>query len=107
MCAAHEEMDLIHESEVAARERIDDAEKRARIIREEADKESKALIAKAEHDAKMTAAKMLSEIEGKKEAIEAGVFAETEQTIEKRRKMADKKKDEAGKAIYKILMGEV
>ena len=107
MCAAHEEMDQIHESEKAARERIEDAEKRARVIREEADKEAKALIAKAEHDAKMTASKMLSEIEGKKGTIEAGVLALTEQTLDKRHKMAGKKRDEAGKAVYKILIGEV
>ena len=107
MCAAHEEIDQIHESEVAARERIEDAEKRARAIREEADKEAKALIAKAEHDAKKTASKMLSEIESKKEEIEAGVLAETEQTIKKRQKLAEKRKDEAGKAVYKILVGEV
>lgn len=107
MCAALEEMDQIHESEKAAREKIEEAEKRARTIREEADKEAKALIAKAEHDAKMTASKMLSDIEGKKGAIEAEVLAETEQTIAKRHKMADKKKDEAKKAVYKILTGEV
>ncbi|MGY5879379.1 MAG: hypothetical protein RTV31_03965 [Candidatus Thorarchaeota archaeon] len=107
MCAAHEELDQIHESEVAAREKIDDAEKRARIIREEVDKEVKALIAKAEHDAKKTASKMLSEIEGKKGDIEAGVLTKTEQTIEKRQKLAEKRKEEAGKAVYKILLGEV
>ena len=107
MCAAHEELDQIHESEVAAREKIEEAEKRARTIREETDKEVKALIAKAEHDAKKTAAKMLSEIEGKKEDIEAGVLSETEQTIKKRHKLAEKRKDEAEKAVYKILVGEV
>ena len=107
MCAAHEEIDQIHESEVAARERIEEAEKRARSIREEADKESKALMAKAEHDAKKTATKMLSEIEGKKGDIEAEVLAETEQTIEKRLKLAEKRKDEAGQAVYKLLIGEV
>ena len=107
MCAAHEEIDQIHESEVAARERIEDAEKRARAIREEADKEAKALMAKAEQDAKKTASKMLSEIEGKKGEIEAGVLAETEQTIKKRQKLAEKRKDEAGKAVYKNLVGEV
>lgn len=107
MCAAQEEMDKIHESEVAARERVEDAEKRARAIREETDKEAKALMAKAEHDARMTASKMLSEIEAKKGDIEAGVLAKTEQTIEKRHKLAEKRKDEAGKAVYKILLGEV
>jgi len=107
MCAAHEEMDQIHESEVAARERIEDAEKRARAIRDEADKEAKALMAKAEHDAKTTASKMLSEIEGRKEEIEAGILAKTEQTIEKRNKLAEKRKDTAEKAVYKILLGEV
>ncbi|TFG28017.1 hypothetical protein EU528_11875 [Candidatus Thorarchaeota archaeon] len=107
MCAAHDEIDQIHKSEVAARERIEDAEKRARLIREESDREAKALIAKAEHEAKKTASKMLSEIEGKKEEIEAGVLAETEQTIQKRNKLAAKKRDEAGKAVYKILVGEV
>ncbi|MGY5871288.1 MAG: hypothetical protein RTV72_03495 [Candidatus Thorarchaeota archaeon] len=106
MCAAHEEIDQIHESEVAARERIDDAEKRARIIQEEADNEAKVLMAKAENDAKKTSAKMLSEIEGKKGDIEAGVLAETEQTIKKRDKMAEKRKEAAGQAVYKILVGE-
>jgi vacuolar-type H+-ATPase subunit H len=107
MCAAHEEMDQIHESEVAARERIEDAEKRARVIREEAENEAKALIAGAEHEARKTASKMLSDIEGKKGEIEAGVLAKTEQTIEKRQKLAEKRKDEAEKAVYKILLGEV
>ncbi|TFH04686.1 MAG: hypothetical protein E4H14_14220 [Candidatus Thorarchaeota archaeon] len=107
MCAAHEEMDQIHESEVAARARIEDAERRARVIREEAENEVKALIAGAEHDARKTASKMLSDIEGKKGEIEAGVFAKTEQTIEKRHKLAETRKDEAVKAVYKILLGEV
>ncbi len=107
MCAAHEEMDQIHESEMAARERIEDAEKRARVIREDADKEAKALMAKAEHDAKKIASKMLSEIEGEKGEIESDAFKETDQNVKNVRKIAEKRKDEAGKAVYKILVGDI
>ncbi len=106
MCAAHEEIDQIHESEMVARERIENAEKRARAIREEADKEAKALMAKAEHDAKKIASKMLSEIEGEKGEIESAVFKETDKNVKNIRQIADKRKDEAGKAVYKILVKE-
>ena len=106
MCAAHEEIDQIHESEKAAQERIEDAEKRARVIREEADKEAKTLMAKAEKDAKKTASNMLSKIEDKKGEIESSMFKETDQNIENIRKMAIKKKDEAKKAVYNIILGE-
>jgi len=106
MCAAHEDIDQIHESEKAARDRIEEAEKRARAIREEADKEAKALMAKTEQNAKKTASKMLSEIESKKGEIESSMFKETDQNIENIRKIAIKKKDEAKKAVYNIILGE-
>lgn len=106
MCAANEDIDKIHESEMAARKRIEDAEKHARAIREEADKEAKSLIAKAEQDAKKTTSKMLSKIEGEKSKIESSVFKDTDQNIEIIRKTATKRKNEAEKAIYKILVGE-
>jgi len=107
MCAAHDEIDQIHESEQKARGRIEDAEKRARVIREEADSEAKALIAKAEHNAKKTASKMLSDIEGKKGKIESKVFEDIDKTIEDIQKTAKKRQNEAGKAVYSLIVGEV
>ena len=106
MCAAHDEIDQIHESETKARERIEDAEKRARAIREKADKEAKAVIAKAEHDAKQKASKMLSDIEGKKGEIESKVIADADKTIEDFQKISIKRQDEAGKAVYNLIVGE-
>ncbi|MCK5389951.1 MAG: hypothetical protein KAJ36_05645 [Candidatus Thorarchaeota archaeon] len=106
MCAAHEDIDKIHESEMAARERIEDAEKHAREIREEADKEAKSLMAKAEQDAKKAASKKLSKIEGEKSKIESSMFEKMDLHIEDIRKTAIKRKDEAEKAVYKILVGE-
>ena len=106
MCAAHEEIDKIHESEVKARERIKDAEKRANAIKDEADKEAKALMAKAEHDARKTATKMLSEIEGKKSEIESSIFKETDQKMKVVRETANKRKAGAEKIAYKILLEE-
>jgi vacuolar-type H+-ATPase subunit H len=106
MCAAHDEIDQIHESETKARERVEEAEKRARVIREEADKEAKALIAKAEQNAKQTASKMLSDVEGKKSEIESKIIANADKTIEDFQKIATKKQDEAGKAVYSLIVGE-
>ncbi|MHA1851169.1 MAG: hypothetical protein ACTSW8_07935, partial [Candidatus Thorarchaeota archaeon] len=63
--------------------------------------------AKAEQDAKKTASKMLSDIEGKKTEIESKVLKDADKTIEALQKTAAKKQDEAGKAVYSLMVGEV
>jgi vacuolar-type H+-ATPase subunit H len=98
------EIDQIHESEKAAHERIETAEAQARAIRDEADKEVKALMAKAEYDAKNEATSKLSDIEGKKENVEAQVLGDTDEEIKALRKRAEKKKEKAAEAVYKILV---
>ena len=106
MCAVHDEIDQIHETEKAAQERIEKAQKKARKIHEDADEEAKRIIESAEIKAKDTAAKMLSDIGGRKEEIESSVFKETEKTIKKMQGEAQKKKDDAYQAVVKILLGE-
>lgn len=106
MCAAQEDIDQIHETEIEARKKIEDAEKQARQIRENADKEAKALMAKAEHNAKQKASEMLSNVEDRKSTIESDIFKETGEKIKKIQKDASKKKEEAFEVVYKMLMGE-
>ena len=106
MCAAHDEIDQIHETEKAAHKRIEDAQKKARKIHEDADDEAKRIIEGAEIKAKDTAAKMLSDIGGRKGEIESSVFKETEKRIKKMQESAQKKSDDAYKAVVKILLGE-
>ena len=44
MCAAHDEIDQIHETEKAAQQRIEDAQNKARKIHEGADEEAKMIV---------------------------------------------------------------
>ncbi|MHA2397115.1 MAG: V-type ATPase subunit subunit G family protein [Candidatus Thorarchaeota archaeon] len=106
MCAAHDEIDQIHETEKAAQQRIEKAQKKARKIHEDADEEAKMILETAEREAKNTATRMLSDIEGRKVEIESSVFKETEKTIKKMQGAAQKKRDDAYQAVVKILLGE-
>ncbi len=106
MCAAHDEIDQIHESEKAANMRIEDAQKKARKIHEGADEEAKMIIKAAEREAKDTATRMLSDIESRKVEIESSVFKETEKRIKKIQDSAQKKRDDAYQAVVKIILGE-
>ena len=106
MCAAHDEIDQIHETEKAAQERIEKAQKKAKKIHEDADDEAKRIIESAEIKAKETASKMLSDIEGRKEEIESSVFKEIEKKIKKMQGEAQTKRDDAYQAVVKILLGE-
>ena len=107
MSSAHDEIDQIHETESAARKRIEKAESRAQKMREEVDEEAKIVIEAAEREAKDTATRMLSEIESKKVGIESSVFKDTEKTIKQIQDSAKKKRDDAYKTIIKMLLGEV
>ena len=106
MCAAHDEIDQIHETEKAAQQRIEDAQKKARKIHEDADEEAKMIIEAAEREARDTATRMLTDIESRKVDIELSVFKETEKTIKKMEGSAQKKRDDAYQAVVKILLGE-
>ncbi len=106
MSTAHDEIDQIHESEMAAKKRIDEAQKKARKIHEDADDEAKMIIEAAEREAKDSATRMLSEIGSRKVEIESSVFKETEKKIKKMQENAQKKKDTAYQAALKILLGE-
>ena len=107
MCAAHDEIDQIHETEKAAQQRIEDAQKKARKIHEDADEEAKMIVEAAEREAKDSATRMLSDIESRKVEIESSVFKETEKTIKKMQNSAQKKRDDAYQAVVKILLKEV
>ncbi|MFW9805685.1 MAG: hypothetical protein ACFFFK_03025 [Candidatus Thorarchaeota archaeon] len=106
MCAAHDEIDQIHETEMAAQKRIEDAHKKARKIRDDADEEAKTIVEVAEKDAKDSAAKMLSGIESRKDEIESSVLKETDKTIKNIQASAQKRREDAYKAVVKILLGE-
>jgi V/A-type H+-transporting ATPase subunit G/H len=107
MSSAHDEIDQIHETESAARARIEKAEKRARKIHEDADEEAKMVVETAEREAKNAATKMLSDIESKKAEIESSVFKETEIKIKQMQSSAKKKRDDAYQLVVKMLLGEV
>ena len=107
MSSAHDEIDQIHKTETAARERIEKAEKHARKINEDADEEAKMVIEVAEREAKDSATRMLSEIESKKAEIESSVFKNTEDMIKKIQSSAKKKRDDAYQTVVKMLLGEV
>jgi vacuolar-type H+-ATPase subunit H len=106
MCAAHDEIDQIHETETVAKQRIEDAQKTARKIHEDADEEAKLIVEAATREAKDTATRMLSDIESRKVEIESLVFKETEKTVKKMQDSAQKKRDDAYQAVVKILLGE-
>ncbi len=106
MSTAHDEIDQIHETEIAAKKRIDEAQKKARKIQDDADDEAKMIIEAAEREAKDSATRMLSEIESRKVEIESSVFKETEKKIKKMQETAQKKQDRAYQAVMKILLGE-
>ena len=106
MCAAHDEIDQIHETEKAANMRIENAQKKAHKIHEDADEEAKKIIAAAEREAKDTAAQMLSDIGNRKEEIESSIFKETEKRIKKMQDSAQKKRNDAYQAVVKIILGE-
>ncbi len=107
MSSAHDEIDQIHETESAARKRIEKAEKSARKIREDADEEAKTVVEVAERDANDHATKLLADIESKRAEIESAVFKNTEETIRKMQASAKKKRDDAYQAVVKMLLEEV
>ncbi len=107
MSSAHDEIDQIHETEKAARERIEKAEKRARKIHEDADEEAKMLVENTEREARQTATKMLSDIGSKKAEIESSVLKDTEKKIKKMEASAQEKRDDAYQSVVKMLLGEV
>jgi vacuolar-type H+-ATPase subunit H len=107
MSTAHDEIDQIHETEKAAKKRIDDAQIKARKIHEKADEEAKKIVEVAEKEANETATKKLSEIQSKKVEIESQVFKETDKEIKKIQADAQKKRGDAYQAVIKIILGEV
>jgi len=107
MSSAHDEIDQIHETESAARKRIEKAEKRAQKIRGDADEEAKRVVEVAERDAKVLATRMISDIESRRAKIESSVLKKTNVTIKKLQASATEKRDEAYQAVVKMLLGEV
>ncbi len=107
MSSAHDEIDQIHETESAARKRIDKAEKSAHKIREDADEEAKTVVEVAERDAKVLATRMLSDIESRRAKIESSVLKNTKATIKKLQTSAMEKRDDAYQAVVKMLLEEV
>ncbi len=107
MSSEHDEIDQIHETESAARKRIDKAEKSAHKIREDADEEAKMVVEVAERDAKVLATRMLSDIESRRAKIESAVLKNTKVTIKKLQESATEKRDDAYQAVVKMLLEEI
>ena len=104
MSSAHDEIDQIHETESAARKRIDKAENRALRIRDDADEEAKTVVEVAERDAKVLATGMLSDIESRRAKIESAVLKKTKVTIKNLQASAAEKRDDAYQAVVKMLL---
>ncbi|MFX1331086.1 MAG: hypothetical protein ACFE9W_06000 [Promethearchaeota archaeon] len=106
MCAAHEEIDQIHEAEEAARKQLEEAEARAKKMRESAEKEAKNIIETAEKEAKMAAQRSRDSLEARRMEIEQKVLKETEKKIAEIEISARGEVKKAIDIVYKVITGE-
>lgn len=106
MCAAHEEIDQIHEAEEAAKKQLDEAEARAKKIRESAEKEAKKIIESAEKEAKMAAQRSRDGLQDRRVEIEQKVLKETDKTIAEVEISARGEVKKAIDIVYKMIAGE-
>ncbi|TFG06337.1 hypothetical protein EU522_01730 [Candidatus Thorarchaeota archaeon] len=105
MCAAHEEIDHIHEAEVSARKDVEAAEKRAREIRESAEKDAKEIIAAAEKEAQMIRQRHSESLQDKRRKIEQDTLKESEKIAKGIEKGARGRFDEAVKKAVRMITG--
>ena len=106
MCAAHEEIDQIHDAEEAAKKQLDEAEARAKKIRESAEKEAKDIIETAEKEAKMAAQRSRDGLKARRMEIEQKVLKETEKKIAEIEISARSEVKKAVDIVYKVITGE-
>ncbi|MHA2354501.1 MAG: hypothetical protein ACXADC_04975 [Candidatus Thorarchaeota archaeon] len=106
MCAAHEEIDQIHEAEEAARKQLEEAEARAKKIREDAEKEAKAIIDTAEKEAKMAAQRSRDGLQARRLEIEQEVQKDTEKQISGIEGSARGEVKKAVDIVFKMIAGE-
>jgi vacuolar-type H+-ATPase subunit H len=106
MCAAHEEIDQIHEAEEAAKKQLDEAEASAKKIREGAEKEAKNVVEAAEKEAKMAAQRSKDGLEARRMEIEQKVLKETDKTIAEIEISARGEVKKAVDLVYKVITGE-
>ena len=106
MCAAHEEIDQIHEAEEAAKKQLEEAEASAKKIRESAEKEAKDIIETAEKEAKMAAQRSRDGLKDRRMEIEQKVLKETEKKIAEIEISARGEVKRAVDVVYKVIAGE-
>jgi vacuolar-type H+-ATPase subunit H len=106
MCAAHEEIDQIHEAEEAAKKQLEEAEARAKKIREGAEKEAKDIIETAEKEAKMAAQRSKDGLQARRLEIEKEVQKDTEKQISGIEGSARGEVKKAADIVYKMIAGE-
>ncbi|MFX1273335.1 MAG: hypothetical protein ACFFAX_16775 [Promethearchaeota archaeon] len=106
MCAAHEEIDQIHEAEEAASKQLKEAEARAKKIRENAEKEAKDIIENAEKEAKMAAQRARDGLQARRLEIEKKVQKEIEKKISGIEDSARGNVKKAVDIVYKVITGE-
>jgi vacuolar-type H+-ATPase subunit H len=106
MCAAHEEIDQIHEAEEAANKQLKEAEAHAKKIRESAEKEAKEIIENAEKEAKMAAQRSRDGLQARRLEIEQKVQKETEKRISGIEDSARGQVKKAVDIVYKLVTGE-
>lgn len=106
MCAAHEEIDQIHEAEEAAKKQLDEAEASAKKIREGAEKEAKKIVENAEKEAKMAAQRSRDGLQDRRVKIEQKVLKETDKTIAEIEISARGEVKKAIDVVYKMIAGE-
>lgn len=106
MCAAHDEIDQIHEAEDAAKKKLAEAEAKAKQIREKAEKEARQLLEKAEKDATMAAQRSKDGLQERRTKIESEILKGTEKTVKETEESARGKVKEASKIAYRMIAGE-
>jgi vacuolar-type H+-ATPase subunit H len=106
MCAAHEEIDKIHEAEEAAKKQLEETEASAQKIREGAEKKAKDIIDSAEKEAKMAAQRSRDGLEARRMEIEQKVLKETDKKIAEIEISARGEVKKAIDIVYKIITGE-
>ena len=106
MCAAQDEIDLIHEAEDAAKKKLAEAEAKAKQIRESAEKEAKGILEKAEKEATMAAQRSKDGLQERRTAIESKILKDTEKTVKETEESARGNVKKAVKIAYKMISGE-
>lgn len=114
MCAAHndigeeekEDIDIIHEAEVAAMERIEKAEERARAIKGSTESKVQEITERIQKETEAKVQEILGKIETEKDAIAKKSDTTSDAVLAEVESSSSKKKSEAVDFIVRVLTGE-